>query len=129
MRDAVILADLRAAVGSFGGCLCDIPAPTLGAIVMAALVRRRSLDLKPVDEVIPGQEMTAGGGQNRSLQIVIKAGLPHSVPAMTLKKFYGSGLKATNLLIQATYGGAVPRRLAALRPPPRSQNVALAVER
>ena len=109
MRDAVTVADLRAAVGSFGGALYDIPAPTLGAIVMAALVKRHSLEPKPIDEVILGQDTTAGSGQNPPLQVVIKAGLPHSVSAMTINKIYGSGLKAIRLLIQAAYCDDAPR--------------------
>ena len=101
MQDAVIVAGLRTAVGSFGGALSDIPAPTLGAAVIAALVERSGLDPKSVDEVILGQVLTAGSGQNPARQAAIEAGLPYSVPALTINKVCGSGLKAVHLAVQA----------------------------
>ena len=101
MQDAVIIAGLRTAVGSFGGALSDIPAPTLGAAVIAALVERSGIDPQSVDEVIFGQVLTAGSGQNPARQAAIEAGLPHSVPAMTINKVCGSGLKAVHLAVQA----------------------------
>ncbi len=101
MQDAVIVSGLRTAVGAFGGALSDIPAPTLGAAVIAALVERRGLDGKAIDEVILGQVLTAGSGQNPARQAAIEAGLPHCVPAMTINKVCGSGLKAVHLAVQA----------------------------
>ena len=101
MQDAVIVAGLRTAVGSFGGALSDIPAPTLGAVIIAALVERSGLDPQSIDEVILGQVLTAGSGQNPARQAAIEAGLLHSVPAMTINKVCGSGLKAVHLAVQA----------------------------
>jgi acetyl-CoA C-acetyltransferase len=101
MQDAVIVAGLRTAVGSFGGALSEIPAPTLGAAVIAALVERSGIDPQSIDEVILGQVLTAGSGQNPARQAAIEAGLPHAVPAMTINKVCGSGLKAVHLAVQA----------------------------
>jgi acetyl-CoA C-acetyltransferase len=101
MQDAVIVAGLRTAVGSFGGALSDVPAPTLGAHVISALVERTKLDPQSVDEVILGQVLTAGSGQNPARQAAMEAGLPHSVPAFTINKVCGSGLKAVHLAVQA----------------------------
>ena len=101
MQDAVIVAGLRTAVGSFGGALSDVPAPTLGAHVISALVERTKLDPQSVDEVILGQVLTAGSGQNPARQAAMEAGLPHSVPALTINKVCGSGLKAVHLAVQA----------------------------
>ncbi len=101
MQDAVIVAGLRTAVGSFGGALSDVPAPTLGAHVISALVEHTKLDPQSVDEVILGQVLTAGSGQNPARQAAMEAGLPHSVPALTINKVCGSGLKAVHLAVQA----------------------------
>lgn len=101
MQDAVIVAGLRTAVGSFGGALSDVPAPTLGAYVISALVERTKIDPQSVDEVILGQVLTAGSGQNPARQAAMEAGLPHSVPALTINKVCGSGLKAVHLAVQA----------------------------
>ena len=101
MQDAVIVAGLRTAVGSFGGALSEVPAPTLGARVIAALVERTGVDPNSIDEVILGQVLTAGSGQNPARQAAIEAGLPHTVPAMTINKVCGSGLKAVHLAVQA----------------------------
>ncbi len=101
MQDAVIVAGLRTAVGSFGGALSGVPAPTLGAHVISALVERTKLDPQSVDEVILGQVLTAGSGQNPARQAAMEAGLPHSVPALTINKVCGSGLKAVHLAVQA----------------------------
>jgi len=101
MQDAVIVAALRTAVGSFGGAISTIPAPTLGARVIAALIQQTGLDPQAVDEVILGQVLAAGSGQNPARQAAIEAGLPHSVPALTINKVCGSGLKAVQLAAQA----------------------------
>ncbi|GIZ12260.1 acetyl-CoA C-acetyltransferase [Pseudomonas sp. NCCP-436] len=101
MQDVVIVAATRTAIGSFQGSLADIPAPELGAIVIRRLLEQTGLDGAQVDEVILGQVLTAGSGQNPARQAAIRAGLPHAVPALTLNKVCGSGLKALHLAAQA----------------------------
>ncbi|WP_457980259.1 acetyl-CoA C-acetyltransferase [Ectopseudomonas composti] len=101
MQDVVIVAATRTAIGSFQGSLADIPAPELGAIVIKRLLEQTGLDAAQVDEVILGQVLTAGSGQNPARQAAIRANLPHAVPAMTLNKVCGSGLKALHLAAQA----------------------------
>ena len=95
--DAVIVAGVRTAVGSFGGALSEIPASRLGAAVLAELLKRAGLSPGQVDEVIMGQVLTAGAGQNPARQAALEAGLPHAVSAMTINKVCGSGLKAVHL--------------------------------
>lgn len=101
MQDVVIVAATRTAVGSFQGALAHIPAVELGAAVIRQLLAQTGLDPALVDEVILGQVLTAGAGQNPARQAAIRAGLPHAVPAMTLNKVCGSGLKALHLATQA----------------------------
>jgi len=101
MQDVVIVAATRTAVGSFQGALANIPAVDLGAAVIRQLLAQTGVDGALVDEVILGQVLTAGAGQNPARQAAIKAGLPHAVPAMTLNKVCGSGLKALHLATQA----------------------------
>ncbi|OHC22638.1 MAG: acetyl-CoA acetyltransferase [Pseudomonadales bacterium RIFCSPHIGHO2_02_FULL_60_43] len=101
MQDVVIVAATRTAIGSFQGSLANIPAPELGAAVIRRLLEQTGLDGAQVDEVILGQVLTAGSGQNPARQAVILAGLPHAVPALTLNKVCGSGLKALHLGAQA----------------------------
>ncbi|HXR00367.1 MAG TPA: acetyl-CoA C-acetyltransferase [Pseudomonas sp.] len=101
MQDVVIVAATRTAVGSFQGSLANIPAVDLGAAVIRQLLAQTGLDPALVDEVIMGQVLTAGAGQNPARQASIKAGLPYAVPAMTLNKVCGSGLKALHLGTQA----------------------------
>ena len=101
MQDVVIVAATRTAVGSFQGSLASISAVDLGAAVIRQLLAQTGLDGAQVDEVIMGQVLTAGAGQNPARQAAIKAGLPHAVPAMTLNKVCGSGLKALHLAAQA----------------------------
>ncbi|WP_416424214.1 acetyl-CoA C-acetyltransferase [Pseudomonas sp. App30] len=101
MQDVVIVAATRTAVGSFQGSLATIPAVDLGAAVIRQLLAQTGLDGSLVDEVILGQVLTAGAGQNPARQAAIKAGLPVAVPAMTLNKVCGSGLKALHLAAQA----------------------------
>ncbi|MGA4634080.1 acetyl-CoA C-acetyltransferase [Pseudomonas solani] len=101
MQDVVIVAATRTAVGSFQGSLANIPAPELGAAVIRQLLAQTGLDGAQVDEVILGQVLTAGSGQNPARQAAILAGLPNAVPAMTLNKVCGSGLKALHLAAQA----------------------------
>ncbi|WP_296250714.1 acetyl-CoA C-acetyltransferase [Pseudomonas sp. UBA4194] len=101
MQDVVIVAATRTAVGSFQGSLAHIPAVELGAAVIRRLLEQTKLDPAQVDEVILGQVLTAGAGQNPARQAAIHAGLPPAVPAMTLNKVCGSGLKALHLATQA----------------------------
>ncbi|WP_313459759.1 acetyl-CoA C-acetyltransferase [Pseudomonas sp.] len=101
MNDVVIVAATRTAIGSFQGALANLPAVDLGAAVIKQLLEQTRLDPAQVDEVILGQVLTAGAGQNPARQAAIKAGLPYSVPALTLNKVCGSGLKALHLAAQA----------------------------
>ncbi|HSN70529.1 MAG TPA: acetyl-CoA C-acetyltransferase [Steroidobacteraceae bacterium] len=105
MTGAVIVAAARTAVGKFGGSLAGTPAAELGSIVIRALLERASLDSSMVDEVILGQVLTAGVGQNPARQASIGAGIPHAVPAMTINKVCGSGLKSVILAAQAIQCG------------------------
>ena len=101
MSDIVIAGALRTAIGKFGGALAKTPAPELGATVIAALLARYKLRPEQISEVILGQVLTAGSGQNPARQSSIKAGLPAEIPAMTINKVCGSGLKAVMLAAQA----------------------------
>ena len=101
MENIVIVAAARTAVGNFNGTLANIPAKTLGAKVIANLLERTSLQANQIDEVILGQVLTAGSGQNPARQTAIEAGLSIEVPAMTINKVCGSGLKAVHLAAQA----------------------------
>ena len=100
-ENIVIVAAARTAVGSFGGSLSTLTASELGATVLKALLGQTGVAPDQVDEVILGQVLTAGVGQNPARQTAIKAGLPHEVPAMTINKVCGSGLKAVQLAMQA----------------------------
>ena len=101
MKDVVIVAAKRTAIGKFGGSLAKVSAPDLGATVIQALLAETGVAGEAVDEVILGQVLAAGAGQNPARQAVIKAGLPDSVSAMTINKVCGSGLKAVMLAAQA----------------------------
>ncbi|WP_028696540.1 acetyl-CoA C-acetyltransferase [Pseudomonas cremoricolorata] len=101
MNEVAIVAATRTAIGSFQGALANVPAVELGAAVIRQLLAQTGLDPAEVDEVILGQVLTAGAGQNPARQSAIKAGLPHAVPALTLNKVCGSGLKAVHLAAQA----------------------------
>jgi acetyl-CoA C-acetyltransferase len=101
MSDIVIVAAARTAVGKFGGALAKTAAPDLGAHVVRGLLTQTDVPHDAVSEVILGQVLTAGAGQNPARQTVIKAGLPHSLPGMTINKVCGSGLKAVMLAAQA----------------------------
>ncbi len=101
MKEVVIVAATRTPVGSFQGALSAIPAVELGATVIRRLLTDTGLPPEHVDEVILGQVLTAGAGQNPARQAALKAGLPVAVPAMTLNKVCGSGLKALHLATQA----------------------------
>lgn len=101
MEEVVIVAALRTAVGKFGGSIAKVPATELGAQVIRALLSATKIAPNQVSEVLMGQVLTAGCGQNPARQAAIGAGLPDSVPAMTVGKVCGSGLKATHLAAQA----------------------------
>ena len=101
MEDVVIVAAGRTPVGKFGGTLAKIPAAELGAHVIRQLLAKTGIDPASVSEVIMGQVLTAGAGQNPARQAVIKGGLPDMVPAQTINMVCGSGLKATHLAAQA----------------------------
>ncbi len=101
MSNIVIVAAQRTAVGKFGGSLAKISAPELGAHVIKGLLEKTGVPGDAISEVILGQVLTAGSGQNAARQSVVKAGLPLSVPAMTINKVCGSGLKAVMLASQA----------------------------
>ncbi|WP_295487313.1 acetyl-CoA C-acetyltransferase [uncultured Pseudomonas sp.] len=101
MKEVAIVAATRTAIGSFQGALANVSAVDLGAAVIQRLLAQTGLDPAQVDEVILGQVLTAGAGQNPARQAAVKAGLPHAVPALTLNKVCGSGLKAVHLAAQA----------------------------
>ncbi len=101
MKPVVIVAAKRTAIGKFGGSLAKVSAPELGATVIQALMAQTGVSPESIDEVILGQVLTAGAGQNPARQAVIKAGLPNTVSAMTINKVCGSGLKAVMLAAQA----------------------------
>ncbi len=105
MSEVVIVAAARTAVGKFGGTVAKISAAELGAHVIKGLVAKTGIDPALISEVLMGQVLTAGVGQNAARQAVIKAGLPDMVPAMTINKVCGSGLKATHLAAQAILCG------------------------
>jgi acetyl-CoA C-acetyltransferase len=104
-QTAVIVAAARTPVGSFGGSLASLPATALGTVVVKALLERTGLKPEQVDEVILGQVLTAGVGQNPARQTTLHAGLPHAVPAMTINQVCGSGLRAVHLAMQAVLCG------------------------
>ncbi|MED5523229.1 MAG: acetyl-CoA C-acetyltransferase [Pseudomonadota bacterium] len=101
MQDVVIVAATRTAVGGFQGSLSQIPAQQLAATLIQETLAKLGLDGSQVDEVLLGQVLTAGCGQNPARQAAIHAGLPNMVPAMTINKVCGSGLKALHLATQA----------------------------
>ena len=100
-HEIVIVAATRTALGSFGGSLSSIPAHKLGAEVIASLLKKTGVNKDQIDEVILGQVLTAGSGQNPARQASIEAGLPYQTPSMTINKVCGSGLKAVQLAFQA----------------------------
>ncbi|BAH08313.1 acetyl-CoA C-acetyltransferase [Clostridium kluyveri] len=100
MKDAVIVSAVRTAIGSFGGTLKDISAVDLGAIVIKEAVKRAGIKPEQVDEVIFGNVIQAGLGQSPARQAAVKAGIPVEVPAFTLNKVCGSGLRSVSLAAQ-----------------------------
>jgi len=105
MTDVVIVAATRTAIGSFGGSLAPLSAVELGSVVISSLLKKTGVDPASIGEVLMGQVLTAACGQNPARQSAIKAGLPATVPAMTINKVCGSGLKAVHLAAQAIQCG------------------------
>jgi len=103
--EIVIVSAARTAVGKFGGTLAKTPAPELGAAVIKAVLERSGVAADQVNEVILGQVLAAGAGQNPARQAVIKSGLPQAVPALTINAVCGSGLKAVMLAAQSIRDG------------------------
>ena len=101
MTNVVIVDAVRTPIGAFGGALASLTASHMGALVIKALLERNQLAADQVDEVILGQVLTAGVGQNPARQASIEAGLPQECPALTINKVCGSGLKAVQLAAQA----------------------------
>ncbi len=101
VQDAVIVSALRTAIGTYGGGLAEVPAVKLGEICIRAALERADLKPSQVEEVIMGNVLQAGLGQNPARQAAVNAGLPVEVPAMTINKVCGSGLKAVALAAQA----------------------------
>ncbi len=101
----VIVSAARTAIGNFGGSLASVPAHELGAIVIKAVLERAGVKPEQVSEVLFGQVLTAGSGQNPARQAAIAAGLPEGVPSMTINKVCGSGLKTVHLAAQAIKAG------------------------
>jgi len=101
LQDAVIVSAVRTAIGTFGGGLAEVPAVKLGEISIRAALERADLKPNQVDEVIMGNVLQAGLGQNPARQSAVNAGLPVEVPSMTINKVCGSGLKAVILAAQA----------------------------
>ena len=105
MREVVIASAARTALGSFGGTLKDVPAAELGAIVIKEAVKRAGINPEQVEEVVMGNVIQAGLGQNVARQATLKAGLPNEVPAMTINKVCGSGLRTVALAAQMIKAG------------------------
>lgn len=105
LKEVVIVSAVRTAVGSFGGSLAPFSATELGSLVIAEALKRAGVTGDQVDEVIMGNVLQAGLGQNPARQASVKAGLPVEVPAFTINKVCGSGLKAVNLAAQSIIAG------------------------
>ena len=106
MKDIVIVSAARTGVGKFGGSLAKVAAPDLGAVVIKeVLARAKHLDPALIGEVIMGQVLAAGSGQNPARQALMKSGIPQEVPALTINAVCGSGLKAVMLAAQAVAWG------------------------
>lgn len=105
MRDVVIVSAVRTALGSFGGSLKDVPAVDLGALVIKEAINRAGIEPEKVDEVLMGNVVQAGLGQNVARQAAVKAGLPVEIPAMTINKVCGSGLRTVSLAAQMIKAG------------------------
>lgn len=105
MREVVIVSAVRTAIGTFGGSLKDVPAAELGAIVIKEAVNKAGIKPELVEEVVMGNVIQAGQGQNVARQAAIKAGLPVEIPSMTINKVCGSGLRSVALAAQMIKSG------------------------
>ncbi len=105
MREVVIVSAVRTPIGSFGGALKDVPAVTLGAIAVKEAIKRAGIDPAIIDEVILGNVLQGGLGQNVARQIAMAAGVPKEVPALTINKVCGSGLRSVGLAAQIIKAG------------------------
>ena len=105
MREVVIVSAARTAVGSFGGALRDVPAVDLGKIAVEEALKRAKIKSEQVEEVILGNVLTAGQGQNPARQVVIRSGIPQEVPGTTINKVCASGLKSVMMAAQAIKAG------------------------
>src|SRR5437870_5366258 len=105
MAEAYLLSAARTPIGKYLGALAELSAPQLGATAVAEAVRRARVPAERVDEVIMGNVLQAGVGQNPARQAALKAGLPDTVAAFTVNKVCGSGLKAVMLAAQAIRAG------------------------
>ncbi len=105
MREVVIVSAVRTAIGAFGGSLKDVSAADLGALVIKAAIEKAGVRGELVDEVVMGNVIQAGLGQNIARQAAIKSGLPVEVPAMTINKVCGSGLRTVALAAQMIKAG------------------------
>ena len=105
MEDIVIVGAARTPIGKFGGAIASVPAAKLGAHIIGAVLSRSGVKPEQVSEVVMGQVLTAGVGQNPARQAAIWAGLPNMIPAMTINKVCGSGLKAVMLAAQSIASG------------------------
>lgn len=105
MREVVIVSAVRTPIGSFGGTLKDTSARTLGAIAVKAAIERAGIDPASIDEVLMGSVLQGGLGQNIARQVALDAGLPIEVPAMTINKVCGSGLRVVGLAAQMIKAG------------------------
>jgi acetyl-CoA C-acetyltransferase len=101
MKEVVIVSAVRTAIGNFNGSLASVAATDLGALTMKAAIEKAGIEKETIDEVIFGNVLQAGLGQNPARQAAVKAGLPFEVPAYTVNKVCGSGLKTVNLAAQA----------------------------
>ena len=107
MKEVVIVSACRTPIAKFQGSLASFTAPKLGALAVAEALRRAKLDPAQVEEVIMGNVLQAGLGQNPARQAAIHAGIPNSVPAFTVNKVCGSGLKSVMLAAQAIRAGDI----------------------
>lgn len=105
MRDVVIVSAARTAIGSFGGALKEISAVELGKIAAQEVIKRAGIDSSLIEEVVIGNVLSAGHGQNTARQVAIQAGIPETTPAMTISKVCGSGLRAISLAAQMIKAG------------------------
>ncbi|MBU2703126.1 acetyl-CoA acetyltransferase, partial [Sporomusaceae bacterium BoRhaA] len=105
MKEVVIVSAVRTAVGSFNGGLASFSAVDLGALVIKEAIQRAGIKPEVVDEIIMGNVLQAGLGQNPARQAAVKSGVPVEIPSFTINKVCGSGLKAVNLAAQSILAG------------------------